>query len=44
MYNEVKDFIKKLRVCDIDVISQYELITYESLVQEATQEYHDLVD
>ena len=36
-------FIKKLRVCDMDVISQEELITYESLLQEAMQEYRDLV-
>ena len=41
---EVMEFIKKLRVCDMDVISKYELITYELLVQEATSEYHDLVD
>ena len=27
----------------MDVISQEELITYESLVQEATREYRDLV-
>ena len=31
-------------MCDMDVIAQEELITYESLVQEATREYHDLVD
>ena len=37
------EIIKKLRVCDMDVISQEDLITYESLVQEATQEYRDLV-
>ena len=43
-YKEVTEFIKKLRVCDMDVISQEDLITYESLVQEATQEYRDLVD
>ena len=35
-YKEVMDFIKKLRVCDMDVISKEELITYESLIQEAT--------
>ena len=35
-YKEVTKFIKKLRVCDMDVISQEDLITYESLVQEAT--------
>ena len=43
-YEEVADSIKKLRVCDMDVISQKDLITYESLVQEATREYSDLVD
>ena len=43
-YKEVTDFIKKLRVCDMDVISQEDLITYKSLVQEATQEYRNLVD
>ena len=43
-YKEVADFIKKLRVCDMDVLSKGDLITYESLVQEATREYHDLVN
>ena len=43
-YTEVTDFINKLRVCDMDVISQEDPITYESLVKEATQEYRDLVD
>ena len=43
-YKEVTEFIKKLHVCDINVISQEDLITYESLVQEATREYRDLVD
>ena len=43
-YKEVTDFIKKLCVCDMDVISQDDLITYESLVQEATREYRDLFD
>ena len=28
----------------MDVISQEYLVTYESLVQEATKEYRDLVD
>ena len=28
----------------MDVLSQEDIITYESLVQEATQEYRDLVD
>ena len=37
-YKEVTEFIKKLCVCDMDFISQEDLITYESLVQEATQE------
>ena len=36
-YKKVTDFIKKLCVCDIDVISQEDLITYESLVQKATR-------
>ena len=43
-YKQVTGFIKKLRVCDMDVLSQEDLITYESLVQEATREYRDLVD
>ena len=43
-YNEVTEFIKKLRVCDMNEISQEDLIIYESLVQEATQEYRNLVD
>ena len=34
-YKEVTEFIKKLRVCDMDVISQEDIITYESLVQDA---------
>ena len=38
-YKEVTEFIKKLRVCDMDDISQEDLITYKSLVQEATREY-----
>ena len=37
-YKEVAEFIKKLFVCDMDVLSQEDLITYESLVQEATRE------
>ena len=36
-YTEVAEFIKKLRVCDMDVISHEELITYDTLVQEATR-------
>ena len=43
-YKEVTEFTKKLRVCDMYVISQEDLITYESLVQEATREYRNLVD
>ena len=43
-YKEVMEFIKKLRVCDKDVISQEDLITYDSLVQEAMREYRYLVD
>ena len=35
-YKEVTDFIKKLSVCDMDVLLQEDIITYESLVQEAT--------
>ena len=35
-YKEVTEFIKKLCVCDMDVLSQEDLITYDSLVQEAT--------
>ena len=43
-YKEVTGSIKKLHVCDIDVISPEELITYESLVQETTHEYCNLVN
>ena len=32
-YMEVMEFIKKLRVCDMDVISKDDIITYESLVK-----------
>ena len=35
-YKEVREFIKKLIVCDMAVISQEEIITYEYLVQEST--------
>ena len=31
-------------MCDVDVISQEDLITYESLVREDTREYSNLVD
>ena len=43
-YKDVTEVIKKLRVFDMDIISQQDIITYESLVQEATREYRDLVD
>ena len=43
-YKEVTEFINKLRLCDMDVISPEELVTYESLIQEATPEYRNLVD
>ena len=43
-YKEVREFIKKLCVCDMDVLSQEDIITYGSLVKEATREYRDLVD
>ena len=36
-YKEVTEFIKKLCVCDMDFISQEDIITYEYLVQEATR-------
>ena len=35
-YKEVMQFIKKLRVCYMDVLSQEDIIIYDSLVQEAT--------
>ena len=41
---EVTEFTKKLRLCDMDVIPQEDIITYDSLVQETTQEYRNLVD
>ena len=31
-------------MCDMDVISQEDTITYDFLLHEATHEYHDLVD
>ena len=43
-YKVVTEFIKKYRVCDMYAIPQEDLITYESLVQETTREYRDLVD
>ena len=42
-YKELTEFINKIRVCDMYGISQEELITYESLLQEATHEYRNLV-
>ena len=33
-----------MSVCGTDIISKEDLITYESLVKKATQEYDDLVD
>ena len=41
---EFTQFIKKLCVCDMDVISQEYIITYKSLVQESTREYRNLLD
>ena len=43
-YKEVTEFIKKLCVCDEDVMQPEELITYYSLVQEATHVYCYIVD
>ena len=43
-YKEVTEFIKKLHVCYMDVISQEDLAAFESLVQEAEHEYRDIVD
>ena len=37
-------FIKKLCVYDMDFIPPEDLITCESIVQEAAHEYHNLVD
>ena len=37
-YKEVTEFNKKLHVCDTYVISPEEIITYGSLIQEATHE------
>ena len=44
MYKEVTDFIKKIHVCDMDVISTEDIITYVSLVKEAMHENRNLVD
>ena len=43
-YNEFTEFINKLLVCDMYIISPEELITYEFLIQEVTHEYCNLVD
>ena len=43
-YKEVTEFIKKICVCDMDVISKEDITTYDYLVQEATREYRDIVD
>ena len=43
-YREIKEFINKLRVSNMDVISPEDLIIYDSFVQEATREYRDLVN
>ena len=43
-YDGVTEFIEKLRVCNMNVLSQEDIITYESLVQEATQEYRNHVN
>ena len=42
-YKEITEFINKLCVCDMDTISQDDLIIYEYLVQQATHEYRNLV-
>ena len=31
-------------MCDIDIVPPKDIITYESLVQESTREYNDLVN
>ena len=38
------EFIKKICVCDMDIISPEDNITYASPVQEATREYHDIAN
>ena len=43
-HTEVSKVIKKLHVCDEDIIQPEEIIIYESLVQEATHECFNLVD
>ena len=42
-YKEIAEFIKKLRVCDMDFIPLEDLIIYDSLVKEAAHEYRNLV-
>ena len=37
------EFINKMLVCEINIVSPEELITYESLAQQAMCEYRDLV-
>ena len=43
-YKEVIEFINRFFLFDMDVISPEELIIYDSLVQEDTREYHNIVD
>ena len=43
-YKNVTEFIKKICLCDMDIIKAEKLITYESLVQEDIHKYHDLVN
>ena len=43
-YKEVSQFIRKLHVCDKYVIQSQDIITCESLFQEATREYPNNVD
>ena len=43
-YKEVKQFIKKLYMCDIYAIPLEEITTYESLIKEAMHVYHELVN
>ena len=43
-YKEDMEFIKKLLVCDMYIISPEYLKTYSTLLQEATREYCNIVD
>ena len=43
-YKEVVEFIKKLCVCDKDVIQPDDIITQGSFVQEAMRGYRNIVD